>query len=87
MKLPVHKSAPVTTILTSPNGKIRAPIIRIKPGAFSWYQGAVSVLKRAAQAKESRQPAIKDDARILSMRMFAIMTPAREQSSTVSLGE
>jgi len=86
MKLPVHRSAPVVTIATSPNGKINAAIILISPGAFSWYHGAVLTTSTAAQAKDSKQPAMKALKKTLSMRMLAFVTPAREQSSTVSLG-
>jgi len=59
----------------------------MRPGALSWYHGAVFVLKAAAHANARRQPAMKALAKILSIRMFALATPAREQISTVSLGE
>jgi hypothetical protein len=84
MKLPVHKSAPVTTIIVRPNGKMTAPIILIRPGAFSWYQGAVCVLSDAAHAKAKSIPARTELMNILSRRMLAFATPDREQSSTVS---
>lgn len=37
MKLPVHRSVPVKTIITSDNGNTIAAIMRISPGAFAWY--------------------------------------------------
>jgi len=40
-----------------------------------------------AQANDKKQPAMNEEKKILSMRMFALATPAREHSSTVSLGE
>ena len=86
MKLPVQRSDPVSTTETRPKGKITAPIILISPGAFSWYQGAVIVDRRAAQANDRRQPAIKELKKILSIRMFALLTPAREHISDVSFG-
>lgn len=72
MKLPVQRSVPVTTTIVKPKGKMTAPIIRISPGAFSWYQGEVLVLKETAQAKASNMPATTDDMKILSMRMLAL---------------
>lgn len=81
-----YRSAPVTTMDTKPNGKMSAPIMRISPGAFSVYQGDELTTRTAAQAKESRQPARKALKNILSRRMLAFMTPAREASSVASLG-
>jgi hypothetical protein len=86
MKLPVQRSEPVSTMETRPKGKMIAPIILINPGAFSWYHGAVFVMRSAAQANERRQPAMKELKKILSTRMLALVTPAREQISVVSLG-
>ncbi|KAH9810093.1 hypothetical protein Tdes44962_MAKER01065 [Teratosphaeria destructans] len=61
-------------MVTSPNGKMRAPIIRIKPGAFSWYHGAVFVDSRAAHAKAKRHPAMKELKNILSSLMSVIVS-------------
>lgn len=63
-----------------------APIILISPGAFSWYHGDEFVLNSAAQANERRHPAMKELKKILSIRMLALVTPAREHNSVVSLG-
>lgn len=51
--LEVKRSTPVRTIITRPMGNMRAPAVRIRPGACSWYQGAVSVERRAAHLWES----------------------------------
>jgi hypothetical protein len=69
-----------------PYGKIKAAIVRIRPGAFSWYHGAVLVLKTDAQANDNSMPAMTADMKILSMRILALATPARETSSAVSAG-
>nr|POF16356.1 hypothetical protein CFP56_23874 [Quercus suber] len=86
IKLPVQRSVPVTTMVTRPKGKIIAPIMRMSPGALVWNHGAVFVLNSAAQAKARKQPAMNELMKILSTRMLALATPAREQSSTVSFG-
>ena len=86
-KDPVQRSAPETTIVTRPHGNTTAPSIRIKPGAFSWYQGAVFVLSVAAHAKARMQPAITELKKILSGRMLAFVFPAREHCSVASFGE
>lgn len=87
MNEPVQRSEPVKTTMTRPMGKIMAEIILMRPGAFSWYHGDEFVTSETAQAKDKRQPAMKELKKILSIRMFALATPAREHSSTVSLGE
>jgi len=35
--------------MTKPIGNMRAPAVRIRPGACSWYHGAVLVESRTAQ--------------------------------------
>lgn len=75
------------TIITKPNGKIRAPAVLIKPGALSWNQGDAFVLKALAAAKERRQPAETADRKTLSGRMLPFFTPALDTSSIVSAGE
>lgn len=86
IKLPVHRSAPVDKIATRPHGKIIAPSNAIIPGAFSWYHGDTETEREQAHAKASRQPAMKELMKTLSTRMFALIVPAREHSSVVSLG-
>ncbi len=86
MVVPVNRSAPVSTIITKPMGKIKAPIILIRPGALSWNQGAVLALSAAAEAKHSRQPADTAERKTLSGRIFPFFTPARETNSIVSAG-
>lgn len=49
MTLLVKRSEPLRTIMMSPTGKNMAEILRIRPGAFSWYQGAASVDKVTAE--------------------------------------
>lgn len=49
MTLEVKRSAPLRTIMMSPTGKNMAEIVRIRPGAFCWYQGAASVDNVTAQ--------------------------------------
>jgi hypothetical protein len=44
-----RSAAPVRTIMTRPMGNMRAPAVRIRPGACSWYHGAVLVESRTAQ--------------------------------------
>lgn len=87
MNVPVQRSAPVSTIITKPKGKINAPIDRIKPGAFSWYHGDAFVLRALAAAKERRQPADTAERKTLSGRMLPFFTPARDTISMVSAGE
>lgn len=45
----VNKSDPDNTIMISPTGKKQAPIVLIRPGAFSWYHSLVSVDRATAQ--------------------------------------
>jgi hypothetical protein len=52
--LDVKRSAPVRMIITRPMGNMRAPAVRIRPGAWVWYQGAVLVERRTAQLGESQ---------------------------------
>lgn len=73
--------------MTRPRGKTMAATVLIRPGALSWYQGAVLVMSDTAAAKARRAPAMKELKKILSMRMLALYTPARDTSSIVSLGE
>lgn len=87
MKDPVQRSVPVTMTRVSPKGKTSAASVRMSPGAFSWNQGAVLVLSNTAQANDKSMPAITELKNILSSLMFALATPARPMSSTVSLGE
>jgi hypothetical protein len=68
-------------------GNIRAPIMRINPGAFSWYHGAVLVLRDAAHANAKIAPAMTELKNILSIRILALLTPAREHCSVASFGE
>ena len=82
----MQRSEPVRMIIHRPYGKINAAIVRIKPGAFSWNQGAVFVLNTDAHANDNIMPAMTPDMNILSMRIFALATPARETSSAVSAG-
>lgn len=49
MTLLVKRSAPLKTIMMSPTGKKMAEMVRISPGALSWYQGAASVDSITAQ--------------------------------------
>lgn len=49
MMFEVKRSEPVRTIMTKPIGKINAAIIRMRPGAFSWYQGAALTERVIAQ--------------------------------------
>ena len=49
MILLVKRSAPLRTIMMSPTGKNMAEIVRIRPGALSWYHGAASVDSITAQ--------------------------------------
>ena len=49
MTLLVKRSEPLRTIMMSPTGKNMAEIVRIRPGAFCWYQGAASVASITAQ--------------------------------------
>lgn len=86
MKLPVHRSVPVSRMMTRPKGKIIAPSIVINPGAFSWYHGETETINVAAQAKERMQPARNELKNTLSARILPFIVPAREQSSVVSLG-
>lgn len=86
MKLPVHKSAPVKTMATRPNGKMRAENSLITPGAFSWYHGAVLTTDTAAHAKARIAPAMKPLVKILSIRIRAFAAPIRDAISVVCCG-
>lgn len=70
-----------------PIGKTRAPIILIKPGAFSWYHGDARAMSIAALPKLRRQPAETAERNTLSGRILPFLTPARETSSIASAGE
>ena len=72
MKVPVTRSAPVKMIITRPMGKTIAEIILIKPGAFSWYHGALLVMRDTAAAKARSAPAMNELKKILSMRILAL---------------
>lgn len=85
-KLPVHRSAPVRTIMHKPYGKTSAAKVRMRPGAFFWYQGDVLVESAVAQAKDRRQPAETELRKTLSRRVFPLVTPIRDTISMVSAG-
>lgn len=85
-KEPVHKSLPVSTTMHNPYGKTSAAIVRIRPGASDWYHGEAFVLRSVAHAKASSMPAMTEDMKILSRRVLAFATPARETISVVSAG-
>lgn len=87
MKEPVQRSAPVKIIMHSPYGKIRALIVRIRPGAFSWNQGVALVLRTDPQANASKHPAETELKNTLSRRMLPLCTPALATASTTSAGE
>lgn len=86
MNDPVHKSAPVKTIMHNPYGKTSALMVRISPGAFSWNHEVVFVLKTVPHAKARRHPAENALRNTLSRRIFPLVTPARETSSATSAG-
>jgi hypothetical protein len=85
-KLPVHRSAPVRTTMHRPYGKTSADKVRMRPGAFSWYQGDAFVDRTVAQAKERRHPVETELRNTLSRRVFPLKTPARDTISIVSAG-
>ena len=72
--------------MTNPYGKNSAEIVLIKPGAFSWYHGALLVLREVAHANARRAPAETELKKTLSSRMFPFTTPARETISMVCAG-
>lgn len=72
MKDPVQRSAPVKIIMHKPYGKTSAEIVRIRPGALSWNQVVVLVLRAVPQAKARRHPAEKALKKILSRRMLPL---------------
>ena len=82
----VNRSAPESTIIVSPIGKKTALMVRISPGAFSWYQGAAAVESSTAQPKPSKGPAMQELNQSLSRRMWAFLVPIRETSSVVCWG-
>ena len=86
MVVAVKRSAPVSTTITRPRGKTPAPINLMRPGAFSWYQGAVMAVRETAQPNERRQPAETAERKTLSGRIFPLLTPVLEMSSIVSAG-
>jgi hypothetical protein len=72
----VGGSAPVRTIITRPMGNRRPPAMRIRPGAWVWYQGAVLVERRTAQLgrglvsfeKEGRKEITRIPGEVLPLR-------------------
>ena len=48
--------------MTSPTGKNVAPMVLMRPGAFSWYQGAVSVDNVTAQLLQESVLYVLEDA-------------------------
>ena len=74
--------------------------MRLRPGAFSWYQGAASVesatalqdqrerwqCAKAYQPKPRRGPVIKLFTKSLSSRVVAFLAPMRHTSSVVCWG-
>lgn len=83
MMLLVKRSAPVKTIMTSPMGNTSPPTVLMRPGAFSWYQGAAFVLNSHAHPKPNSGPVMKELKNNLSIRMWAFLQPIRETSSIV----
>lgn len=63
-----------------------APIVRMRPGALVWNQGAVLVDRARAHPNEMRAPPMKELMNILSIRMRAFLAPMREMSSVVWAG-
>jgi hypothetical protein len=86
IKDPVHRSAPVRIIKANPYGKTNALIVRINPGAFSWNQGLLFVLRTVPQANAKRHPAENALKKTLSRRMLPLLRPARETNSVTSAG-
>lgn len=84
--LDVKRSDPLKTIITSPTGKVSAPIVLINPGAFSWYHGDAFVETRTAQPKPKSGPVIRELTNSLSKRMWDFFVPVRETSSIVCCG-
>jgi hypothetical protein len=82
----VHKSAPVKIIMHNPYGKTSALIVRINPGAFSWNQVLVFVLRAVPHAKASRHPAETELRKTLSRRVFPLAMPARATRLITSVG-
>ena len=85
-KLPVHRSAPVRTTMHKPYVKTSADKVRMRPGAFSWYQGDAFVESAVAQANDKRQPADTELKKTLSRRVFPLVIPVRDTVSMVSAG-
>lgn len=86
MKDPVHKSAPVRMIMHNPYGNTNALIVRINPGAFSWNQVLVFVLRAVPHAKASRHPAETELRKTLSRRVLPLTIPARATRLITSVG-
>jgi hypothetical protein len=86
MKEPVHRSAPVKMIMHNPYGKTKAAMVRMRPGALSWNQGVVLVLRTVPQAKASRHPADTELKNTLSSRILPFWTPALAIWATTSAG-
>lgn len=82
----MQRSAPVRMIKVNPYGKTKALIVRIRPGAFSWYQGLLFVLSVVPQARANRQPADTALKKTLSRRIFPLRVPARATDSVTSAG-
>lgn len=70
----------------SPTGKNMAEIVRIRPGAFCWYQGAASVDNVTAQPKPSNGPAMKEFQNNLSHLICVFLHPILETNSMVCWG-
>jgi len=83
MTLLVYRSAPVSATKMRPMGKRPAAMVLIRPGAFSWYQGAVLVERVMAHPKPRRGPASTLFHQSLSRRVLAFFWPTRERSSMV----
>jgi hypothetical protein len=67
--------------MTKPYGNTSAAIVLRRPGAFSWYHGAVFVEMSVAHAKDKIMPAEQALRKLLSMRIYAFLTPMRDTSS------
>lgn len=82
----MHKSAPVKIIMHNPYGKTSALMVRINPGAFSWNQVLVFVLRAVPHAKASRHPAETELRKTLSRRVLPLAMPARATRLITSVG-
>ena len=72
--------------MTSPYGNMSAASVRSRPGACSWYHGAVFVDTRVAHANARIVPAATALRKVLSSRMWALVTPWRETISRAWAG-